>query len=237
MNKPTHSVLMAFLLSLPLLAAVTACQKMELEEYDFEKRICEFSDELAQMYILRASDLMDVSLMLEDYLSGMVGDEHPSFDGTIDQIGENSYRMISEDMKITIKTDESGLSLYDDCCMLNITEFEISEYGNLYRGNASVFKKPLENRWLVKIGEVTSDFAILLRSESVSAWSVESKGIIQYRDNVCVGISTRDEMRVDKVTKYTNTGEKWYNKHYAGKFYCVLYKDNHYVDSCLAYYQ
>lgn len=27
MNKPTHSVLMAFLLSLPLLAAVTACQK------------------------------------------------------------------------------------------------------------------------------------------------------------------------------------------------------------------
>lgn len=41
---------MSFLLSLPLLAAVTACQKIELEEYDFEKHICEFSDELVHMY-------------------------------------------------------------------------------------------------------------------------------------------------------------------------------------------
>ena len=29
MNKPKHSVLMSFLLSLPLLAAVTACQKRD----------------------------------------------------------------------------------------------------------------------------------------------------------------------------------------------------------------
>ena len=86
---------MSFLLSLPLLAAVTACQKIELEEYDFEKHICEFSDELVHMYILHASDLLDVSLMLEDYLSGIVDDEHPSFDGTIDKIGEHSYKMVS----------------------------------------------------------------------------------------------------------------------------------------------
>ena len=223
------------MLSLPLLAAVTACQKIELEEYDFEKHICEFSDELVHMYILHASDLLDVSLMLEDYLSGIVDDEHPSFDGTIDKIGEHSYKMVSEDMKITIKTDGSGKSLHDDSCMLEIIGFEIDEHGYIYRGSASVYKKPSEDRWLVKIGEVTSNFAILIRSESVSAWTVESKGIIQYRDNVCIGISTKDEMMVDKVTKYTKTGKKWYDKTYTGGFYCALYQNNRCVDNCLSY--
>ena len=119
--------------------------------------------------------------------------------------------------------------------MLEIIGFEIDEHGYIYRGSASVYKKPSEDRWLVKIGEVTSNFAILIRSESVSAWTVESKGIIQYRDNVCIGISTKDEMMVDKVTKYTKTGKKWYDKTYTGGFYCALYQNNRCVDNCLSY--
>ncbi|MGM9734846.1 MAG: hypothetical protein ACI3ZL_00360 [Candidatus Cryptobacteroides sp.] len=235
--------ILKIMISVMAAAGIASCQISKYHEYNsgeiaLERR----ADILVDDYVISPVTILRTAFAFEDYLAKTEAEkvQDTIFYGNVRVLGENSYRIMTDWIDMSVAVDESGRALGEDGSSWKIGLNYIDVYYG-YRSKqedfyeATLAKETGTDVWVLENDNFTTSIRFETDSEDMCTWTVGTQGREDYSNGVSISFATVPDMSVNEYFSVRN--DRAGNMAFSGKLNYKVYKDDREMDYCHATYK